>query len=1492
MRKKMRFITLFTGIFFFSLIDCCFGQLSSCPGIAGNPVVNITFGSGNNPGSDLPTIVPGATTTMIYIPVTGNPANPVPLDGDYTITNNVPDNGAWFVGAADHTPNNPNGYMAFYNANEQPSEFYSQTITGLTGSTTYQFAAWIANALNPAVLIGVDPNITFSVESLDGTIIGTYNTGDIPQNSAFTWVQYGFCFNTPENVTTIVLKMINNSPGGTQNPGNDFAVDDITFSPIIPGNNTTCEDWLKVNADYSGVTVGDLNITGNQVTIEAKFNRILPDQGPAEVYQGDIVSKHNNPTDANYLLRPDDAEITTSNGYFRTPDICDIDTGKTYYVAMVYDGDTLRFFRNGFLMSKVAASGNLVQNNWITTIGSLASGEATTYPEYLAGYINEVRVWNIARTQSELQTYMNTSLPNPTTQAGLLAYYQFNSLTNLQGNAAWNGTIKGNASINQANPSCAGFVADSCNIISVNPVNVIDSFTAPDTVCVNTIVNVQNMSVDATNYNWSFCAADFSSTPDAVNIGNPGGLLNQPVFSRFALDDNGNYYGLTVNYAVGELVRLNFGTSLLNNPTAEDLGGFNGVIPSQAEGIQLLRVNGNWSAIIVGGGNQLANSSPRIVNISFGNSLANIPTATNWGNVGGLNLPHDLFIGEENGNFYGFAVNANDNTLTQISFGPDFTNTPTGVNLGNIGNLDYPAGITFVKYEQNWYAFVANRFSNSLTRLAFGSSLLNVPTGTNIGNPGGVLSQPYDVSLFTVCEGIYGFVVNYGTNDLVKLDFGFNLLSNPTATDLGNIGNLDFPHSISQLFQVGNDIYTFIQNVSNNTLTRIRFSGCQNIPASNLQNPLPFSYTQPGIYNINLLVDLGLPTQTSYCKTIVVLASAQKHPLVDSFFCTDTAIVLKSNFTSTNYLWNNGSTDSSITATQSGIYWVEGGTAQCSVKDSFSIKLNALPVINLGNDTSICPNTKIGLNAGNSGSKYHWQDNSTNQTDTITKGGIYYVTITDSNKCVNSDTIKVAELSLPVLSLINDTSICTGNSVQLSANAQGNNSYSWSPSSTLSNGNISNPVATPADTTKYFVQVTGNNTCKALDSVMVNVLLKPQIKAPADTSTCIGNYITLRTQSSNANIFEWSPPTGLNDPSIADPVVDAAANITYTLTAGNGVCPSVQTTVNLYILPLPVVSISNDTTICGTAQAPLFATGGIQYLWAPATGLSNTNISDPIASPLIETTYYVTVTDANQCASKDSVLINVKPKPDFTVDPPSQSICIGDSTTFTASGGDIYQWYPDSYISDTASATPIVYPSSATNYSVYIYNDACKVGATLPVNVIIKPSPVVTIAKTNDVNCVIGETNLNATGGINYSWTPANFLSNPNIADPVATPSSTTMFYVDVTNSSACTSKDSIEVKVFKGDSASGYLVPSAFTPNGDGKNDCFGVKEWGNVTNFKLSVYNRWGNLIFQTANVDECWDGTYKGIIQPSGTYVYQIFAQTLCGTVYRKGTVVLIR
>jgi gliding motility-associated-like protein len=178
------------------------------------------------------------------------------------------------------------------------------------------------------------------------------------------------------------------------------------------------------------------------------------------------------------------------------------------------------------------------------------------------------------------------------------------------------------------------------------------------------------------------------------------------------------------------------------------------------------------------------------------------------------------------------------------------------------------------------------------------------------------------------------------------------------------------------------------------------------------------------------------------------------------------------------------------------------------------------------------------------------------------------------------------------------------------------------------------------------------------------------------------------------------------------------------------------------------------------------------------------------------------------------------------------------------------------------------------------------------VTLTIKPNPTIRVTKSNDVNCILGTSKLNAYGGLTYQWTPVSSLTNPAISNPVASPESTTMYYVVATSANGCTGRDSVLVSVTRGDLDKGFLLPNAFTPNSDGLNDCFGVKTWGQVTNLKFDIYNRWGELVFRTSDPSQCWNGLYKGFEQPPGIFTYHISADTYCGNVVRSGFITLVR
>ena len=203
--------------------DRLFAQL--CKGSLGDPVVNITFGSGTNPGPPLPF----NTTTYHY------DLDDCPQDGVYTVRNSSTAcfSSTWHTLAEDHTPNDVNGYFMLANASIDPGDFYVDTVKGLCGNTTYEFAAWILNILKSSACggNGITPKLRFRIEAKDGTPIGGISTGDIPQTGSPQWNQYGFFFTTPLGVSDIVLRLTNDAPGGC---GNDIAIDDITFRPCGP----------------------------------------------------------------------------------------------------------------------------------------------------------------------------------------------------------------------------------------------------------------------------------------------------------------------------------------------------------------------------------------------------------------------------------------------------------------------------------------------------------------------------------------------------------------------------------------------------------------------------------------------------------------------------------------------------------------------------------------------------------------------------------------------------------------------------------------------------------------------------------------------------------------------------------------------------------------------------------------------------------------------------------------------------------------------------------------------------------------------------------------------------------------------------------------------------------------------------------------------------------------------------------------------------------
>ncbi len=355
---------------------------------------------------------------------------------------------------------------------------------------------------------------------------------------------------------------------------------------------------------------------------------------------------------------------------------------------------------------------------------------------------------------------------------------------------------------------------------------------------------------------------------------------------------------------------------------------------------------------------------------------------------------------------------------------------------------------------------------------------------------------------------------------------------------------------------------------------------------------------------------------------------------------------------------------------------------------------------------------------------------------------------------------------------------------------------------------------------------------------------------------------------------------------------------TYTVkligTDPNGCKDSISKSL-IVTLNIDSVRFTNSLTGCntynftGTAYINTTAINSWQWFFGDGGTANTQNTSHTYA---VAGTYPVKLiaTDFNGC--KDSITKNVM-LPGITAEAGNnQSFCSDGiiSTTLNSSGsiGSNYSWSPTAYLNNSNLQNPVAIIDTTTTFYLTVTNSTgCM--ATDSVKIIINTVTVVTATKSNDINCLTPTSQLNATGGLQYSWLPAINLNNPFIANPVAKPNTTTTYIVTGTGTGGC---DGTATVIVKADRTGEIELPNAFTPNGDTINDCFGIKYPLSVSNLKFIIYNYLGQIVFVTSKPATCWDGTYKGEKANMGNYVYYLTAITNCGPVELKGNVLLIR
>ena len=953
-------------------------------------------------------------------------------------------------------------------------------------------------------------------------------------------------------------------------------------------------------------------------------------------------------------------------------------------------------------------------------------------------------------------------------------------------------------------------------------------FDIPDTVCVNENININNTTVGGSTFYWNFCSGDLNTSPSGSNLGNVGSL-NKPVFIATAQDGNDFYTFVTNNGSDGDrrgtLSRQSYGNSLLNTPTGINFGDFGGALPWGLEGIQIVKDGNNWYGIVVGGGNEewLGGSTfnklytDAIIRLEFGNSLANTPTATNMGNIGNLDYPHDLYIFKDTvtNNWHGLTCNALNNTITRFDFGNSLANVPTGTNLGNIGNLNYPDGIFPINDNGNWHVFVASRDNNSVVRLDFGSSLLNTPTGINLGNVGG-LDLPRDISIIKDCDDIFGFVVNQGNSQIVKLDFSGGITSSISGTSLGNIGSFSFPHTLSDVFRVDDGVYIMVANVNNNTLSRLVFSNCTNssIPSSTAVNPPPFSYDTPGTYNVSLFVDDALATKSIKCKPVVVVNKALAPVVAGTSVCQNTSATLTVTSAGGPFSWydaasggnllHTGTSFTTPALTISTTYYVESNASACasasasvtvSVRQSASTPPAILQVVCAGNSVTFGVPFPIAT--------YNWYDSPTASTPIFTGDSFTTAPLTADtffwyesvfNECPSPRVAVAAQIITVTTPSASSVSVCEGAAVTLSTG----NVCDWydaaSGGALVHIGSSLTLAAVNKDTT-FYVEHTQNGCSSARAPIKVSVNPIPASPSISDVEICIGDVATLNAFTSTGFIEWFDALSGGNlihsgsSLSLSGLVTDTTV---FVSTISNE-CSSQRIPAKVKVNPLPLVDAGANQRICTGSSVQLTGTGALTYTWTPAASLNNPSIANPIASPTASTTYTLTASDANGCVGSDVVIVDLGGKIQVHAGN-DVSICKNDAIMLNASGGVNYSWSPATGLSDANIPNPIANPSVTTTYTLTA-NDGF--GCSGDTSITLTVNDLLVLSATPHKMICLGDTiDLTVSGALTYAWDPSGSLKTVSGASVKASPTSNTIYTVTGTDANGCTATANISVDV------------------------------------------------------------------------------------------------
>ncbi|MCO5259215.1 MAG: gliding motility-associated C-terminal domain-containing protein [Crocinitomicaceae bacterium] len=554
------------------------------------------------------------------------------------------------------------------------------------------------------------------------------------------------------------------------------------------------------------------------------------------------------------------------------------------------------------------------------------------------------------------------------------------------------------------------------------------------------------------------------------------------------------------------------------------------------------------------------------------------------------------------------------------------------------------------------------------------------------------------------------------------------------------------------------------------------------------------------------------------------------------------------------------------TPTETTVYYVSMNfNAGCAIEDSIIVEVVNEPIIDLDNTALMCKNDTTQLTASG-GTTYNWYPN--NYINTTTTSSVlvspptsmyYYVTV--GNECFErTDSIYVTVNPLPEIILVDDTIICKGASVTLVP--EGNMQPSWTTDNTLISNTNGSATATPNTAQYYYVTGTDINGCQNLDSVKVNFYDTPDLSVSPDTSICFGTSIPLN--ATGADSYQWSPTSSLTGANTSHPTATPSSPTTYNVVAIYGDNCQLKDSVKIGILYLPVPIVPDTIYACYGEPKTIEVSGAETYSWSPPTYLNTAY--GPIVQATVygDITYHVSFTNSCGTVIKDVDIVSISPHVEAFKD---TIVCPGEEVQLFATGATYYSWYPTAGLSNSHTSSIHIIPTAPTLYTVIgVDTYGCSMMDSVFVDLYPKPF----IAASSDQYLFEGDTAeiyaITNNSGTIY-WSPSEYLSCVMCNEAIAYPPTDYHYTVTIIDENGCKAADDLWI-YFK----PLIYVPNTFTPNGDGFNNFFMAKG-GNISDFEMYLFDRWGQLIFTSDDINIGWDGSYKGKMCQDGTYTWKI-------------------